>query len=76
MLLQFNMTNAMSFKEEAILDMVAEKDNLHEDNLISFKGDRVLPAVAIYGANASGKSNAKCSPKKTERPSWTTYLSE
>ena len=26
--LQFNMTNAMSFKEEAILDMVAEKDNL------------------------------------------------
>lgn len=57
MLLQFNMTNAMSFKEEAILDMVAEKDNLHEDNLISFKGDRVLPAVAIYGANASGKSN-------------------
>lgn len=57
MLLQFNMTNAMSFKEEAILDIVAGKDASHENTLIPFKKEKVLPVIGIYGANASGKSN-------------------
>lgn len=57
MLLQFNVTNVLSFKDEAILDVVANKDTSHEDNLIVFNKSKVLPVVAIYGANAAGKSN-------------------
>lgn len=57
MLLQFNVTNALSFKKEAILDLTAASDKSHEDNLITYRKERVLPTVAIYGANAAGKSN-------------------
>lgn len=57
MLLQFNVTNALSFKDEAILDLVATSDTEHKENLISFRNEKVLPTVAIYGANAAGKSN-------------------
>lgn len=57
MLLQFNITNSMSFKDEAILDLVAGSDDLREKSLISFNKERVLPSVAIFGANAAGKSN-------------------
>ena len=57
MLLQFNVTNVFSFKEEAILDLVANKDTSHEENLIAYKKEQILPTAAIYGANAAGKSN-------------------
>ena len=57
MLLQFNVTNALSFKDEAILDLIADTDSSHEENLIKNKNSKVLPSIAIYGANASGKSN-------------------
>ena len=57
MLLQFNVTNALSFKEEAILDLVAGSDTSHSENLIAEGRHYVNPTVAIYGANAAGKSN-------------------
>lgn len=57
MLLQFNVTNALSFKNEAILDLVANNDSEHKNNLIKYRKTEVLPTVAIYGANAAGKSN-------------------
>ena len=57
MLLQFNVTNVLSFKEEAILDLLASNDTSREENLIIYKKNKVLPVVAIYGANAAGKSN-------------------
>ena len=57
MLLQFNITNALSFKKEAILNLVATSDRAHQDNLIRFRKEEVVPTVAIYGANAAGKSN-------------------
>ena len=57
MLLQFNITNVLSFKDEAILDLTASSDSSHEANLIKNKGLRVLPTLAVYGANAAGKSN-------------------
>lgn len=57
MLLQFNVTNALSFKEEAILDLVAGKDSSHGENLISVGKQSVVPSITIYGANAAGKSN-------------------
>lgn len=57
MLLQFNITNALSFKNEAILDLVATSDRSHNENLIKYKKENILPTLAIYGANAAGKSN-------------------
>ena len=57
MLLQFNITNALSFKREAILDLVAGNDTSHKEILITSGRQRVNPTVAIYGANAAGKSN-------------------
>ena len=53
MLLQFNVTNALSFKGEAILDLVAASDTEHKNNLIKFRKENVLPTIAIYGANAA-----------------------
>lgn len=57
MLLQFNLTNYMSFKDEAILSMFASKDKEHEESLIQFQKEFILPSISIYGANASGKTN-------------------
>lgn len=61
MLVQFMLKNILSFKDEAILDMTsinAYKE--HECNLITVKDvakEKFLRVAAIYGANASGKSN-------------------
>ena len=39
------------------MSMVASKDKTHPENLIPSGGSNLLKAAAIYGANASGKSN-------------------
>lgn len=61
MLVQFSLKNFMSFKDEAVLDMTAIKAyKEHECNVIDFADatdERFLKVAAIYGANASGKSN-------------------
>ena len=57
MLLQFNVSNFMSIKEEVILTAFANASKEHEANLILNGKDRILPVLAIYGANAAGKSN-------------------
>ncbi|MDO4501456.1 MAG: ATP-binding protein [Erysipelotrichaceae bacterium] len=57
MLLQFNVTNFLSFKEETILSAYASADKTFANNLIKVGKDSVLPTIAIYGANAAGKSN-------------------
>ena len=60
MLVQFSLKNVLSFKEEAILDMTAiNAYKEHEYNLIEHENtkERFLRVAAIYGANASGKSN-------------------
>lgn len=57
MLLQFNVTNYMSYKNEVILSLIAGKDKEHEDILINCGKDKVLPTISIYGSNASGKTN-------------------
>lgn len=59
MLVQFMLKNVLSFKEETILDMTAiNAYKEHESNVID-KGnkEKYLRVAAIYGANASGKSN-------------------
>ena len=58
MLIQFSVGNYRSFREEQTLSMVASKDDAHEHNLIPCdKGLRLAKVAALYGANASGKSN-------------------
>lgn len=57
MLIQFNFKNFKSFRDEASLDLSAEKMTEFSDRVVSEGNDKILPMAAIYGANASGKSN-------------------
>lgn len=57
MLLQFKVKNFMSFADEAVLDMAATSIKEHSDSLLEVNGNKILPIAAIFGANASGKSN-------------------
>ena len=58
MLLQFSITNHRSIKETAIISMKAAADKTMKEVLISPDGKKELvPVMAIYGANAAGKSN-------------------
>lgn len=57
MLIQFSVSNFLSFRDEVILSLSTNKDDSHKENLLSYKNERILPSVAIYGANAAGKSN-------------------
>jgi AAA15 family ATPase/GTPase len=57
MLLQFRFKNYKSFAEEAVLDLTATSIREHANRLIDKNGNKVLPVAAIFGANASGKSN-------------------
>ena len=57
MLIQFNFKNFKSFKEEATLDLSAAKITEFSDRVVSIGSEKILPVAAIYGANASGKSN-------------------
>lgn len=59
MLVQFMVKNFLSFKDETVLDMTAiHAYKEHECNLIdNGTKEKILRVAAIYGANASGKSN-------------------
>lgn len=57
MLIQFNFKNFKSFREEAKLDLSAAKMTEFSGRVITVGSEKVLPVAAIYGANASGKSN-------------------
>ncbi len=60
MLLEFQVENFLSFKETAKLSMIAtssiSKKEL-KDSVIHIEGVDILKSSAIFGANASGKSN-------------------
>jgi uncharacterized protein len=61
MLLEFRVRNFRSFREEAVFSMAASADSqfvaTHTLSTGLDKLPRVVRAAAIYGANASGKSN-------------------
>lgn len=57
MLIQFNFKNFKSFREEATLDLSAAKMTEFSDRVVTVGSEKILPIAAIYGANASGKSN-------------------
>ncbi len=58
MLLQFAVENVLSFKERTVLSMMAAPHVSHKErDVIRTPVGDVLRVAAIYGANASGKSN-------------------
>ena len=57
MLIQFNFKNFNSFREEATLDLSAARMTEFSERVMMVGSEKVLPVAAIYGANASGKSN-------------------
>lgn len=62
MVLEIALTNFFSINEKITLDLQAAKIQTKEaralaENTFSVGGERLLKTVAIYGANASGKSN-------------------
>jgi hypothetical protein len=63
MLIEFRVQNFRSFREEAVLSMVAGNyDHSLPENLINIEAPGLrdlkgVKAAAVYGANASGKSN-------------------
>ena len=62
MILEIRLSNFFSIKDELILDLRAgnintRKSKMLAKNVFTFDKIKVLKAVALYGANASGKSN-------------------
>ena len=57
MLIQFCFKNFKSFKNENCLDMEATSLKEHEYNVAKTENGEYLKVSAIYGANASGKTN-------------------
>ncbi len=59
MILRFSIENWMSFQKQTSFSMIASSERQHGDRVpkISKYKTRVLPIAAIYGGNASGKTN-------------------
>lgn len=60
MLVEFAVTNFLSFREEQRLSMVASPKHANPESVIETPAlgkERLLKSVVIYGPNASGKSN-------------------
>ena len=57
MLIKFSFKNFKSFKDENVLDMEATSLKEHEYNVVKTDNVNLLKVAAIYGANASGKTN-------------------
>ena len=57
MIIEFKLANYRSINAEETLSFVAENARRHPGNLIQRPGYKLLKAAALFGANASGKSN-------------------
>lgn len=59
MLISFELANWMSFRDTAEFSMIASQEQQHGERLHRLEKHRmrILPTAAIYGGNASGKSN-------------------
>ena len=57
MILEFSVKNFLSLKEKVTFSMIANSNKELNDNYVEIGGNKVLKSAAIYGANASGKSN-------------------
>lgn len=57
MILEFSVKNFLSFKEKVTFSMIANSNKELNDNYVEIGGNKVLKSAAVYGTNASGKSN-------------------
>jgi len=57
MLIQFKFKNFKSFRDDTILDLSATKVTEHPHHIVTIGKEKILRTAAIYGANASGKTN-------------------
>ena len=57
MILEFSVTNFLSFKDRATFSMIANATSGLDDNYILYNNRKILKTTGIYGANASGKTN-------------------
>lgn len=57
MLIQFNFKNYKSFRDDATLDFSAADIPEFPNRVVEVGEEKILTTAAIYGANASGKSN-------------------
>ena len=57
MLTKFIFRNFKSFRDDTTLNLSAAKITEYADHLFDTGIEKVVPVIAIYGANASGKSN-------------------
>ena len=64
MLIEFSVSNFRSIKEEQTLSMIADSSTRKKENTFVPEGNKLLllNSAAIYGANASGKSNILALP--------------
>lgn len=57
MLVNFRVENFLSYNDMSLFTMVGSKSAKHQDNILKNTTGDLLKFAAIYGANASGKSN-------------------
>ncbi len=57
MLIQFSVKNFRSIKDRVVLSLEASRKKDNENNYTEIEKENLLKSVAIFGANASGKSN-------------------
>lgn len=57
MLIRFRVSNFLSFDEEQTISMISGKTESHSGHVIPFDNVGILKLSALYGANASGKTN-------------------
>lgn len=57
MLIEIRITNCFSIQNEQVLSLIANNDNNLKTNTFQVGNLTLLKSVAIYGANAAGKSN-------------------
>lgn len=59
MIISFSIENWMSFRDKVTFSMVASRERQHKERVPQIKKyqTKILPVAAIYGGNASGKTN-------------------
>ena len=57
MIIEFSIANFLSFKDKVTFSMLADTKEELADNYIVKDNKKILKTAAIYGANASGKTN-------------------
>ena len=58
MLSEFKVSNFLSFDDEQVFSMEAGKVRSNINRVYTDNGYKLLKFMAVYGANASGKSNS------------------